>query len=150
MAGAIVEVIGLLVGVLETIGFMSSDLPGNAPQPGDSKLRIAVALNGNGFSGADGTAPLIYAYNENKDFEGSSKASPNIDSGSFQDIVISQQSDVLSDSVLPWEVLSHLPRSDSDGKHHERNQPPASKPGEQATYLQSSATDNAICIAYLS
>lgn len=63
---------------------------------------------GNVFSGANGSVPLIYAYNENKDTVGSSKDSPSIDSDSFQEVVISQQPDVLSDSVLPWVVLSQM------------------------------------------
>lgn len=63
---------------------------------------------GNVFSGANGSVPLIYAYNENKDTVGSSNDSPSIDSDSFQDIVVSQQPDVLSDSVLPWGVLSQM------------------------------------------
>lgn len=59
------------------VGFMQSNLPSNKPNPMDSSVRIAVALNGDkGVPGAlrhaAGNAPLIHAFNENQHLCGAS------------------------------------------------------------------------------
>ena len=87
-------------------------------------VRIAAG-KADGLSASEGTVPTIFAYNEQKGFIGqysSGSGSPTVEAGSFLDVTVDQS--VTDDHA---DVGS----------------------GQQPTYLQLIASDNAICIAYI-
>ena len=120
---AVLTVFSLVGGFLFGVNLVGTNMPDGRPGPYDSRVRIAVGLNGDkGWSGslrhAAGNAPLVNAFNENQNWCGSSdNKHPYITSGSFRDMTI-RQSDV--------------------------------GPGEQATSLHIIPTSNELCIAYIS
>ena len=115
----LVGVIGVVSGIVTITGFVQSNWP-DKPAGEGSTVRCAVTLNGNGLSNADGKAPSIQAWNENRETIGLSDDGQKIKSGSFADIFVD---------------------------HHATG---IDATGQQPTFIQLAAFDDAICVAYLS
>ena len=88
------KVLGLAGGMLTMFNLLDSEMPSEQTSPYDSTVRVAVALN-NGFKhfkDADGSSPMILAFNENGQHIGNSYRSEveHIPSGSFKDVIVHQ------------------------------------------------------------
>jgi len=98
-------------------------VPATSVAAGDSYLRIQVALNSNANENADGTAPLVNTYDDYYRRIGGNFDAHKIKSGAFTDLTI-------NDKTAP---IFGIP----------------SEEGAQPTYVQMTATNNAICVASL-
>lgn len=88
MAGMIVmEVIGVIGAIIDLTGFVQDNLPSHT-SPKDSKVRVAVGLNGvgGGLTHAAGNAPSVVAFNEFRDPIGITRGNPYIPDGGFLDL----------------------------------------------------------------
>ena len=89
------NVISVISAVIGLVGFLENNIPKDKSLK-DSSVRIAVALNGHrgepfALYHAAGPAPIVRAYNENKDYIGmSANFLEEIESGSFRDLRIDQ------------------------------------------------------------
>lgn len=86
------QVIGFISASISITNFMKSEMAEKQDQY-DSAVRIAVALNkAHHFKDADGTSPMILAFNENGEHIGHSswERRGHIATGSYKDIIIHQ------------------------------------------------------------
>ena len=93
-AANIYNVIGIISSMIGLVGFIESNVP-KGPRPGDSSVRIAIGLWGNELNlgslfHAEGEAPHVGAFNEDRQYIGRSETDHQIGPGSFLDITISQ------------------------------------------------------------
>ena len=119
--GAILKAVSFVSGLLGISNFLRNEIASSdSKDPGDSVVRVAVALNSMGSRGlqeADGMSPSILAFNEDRQHIGDTAWWENrkIVSGSYKDIIVHQ-----------WR-----------GR------------GQQATWLQVCATNDGLCIPYI-
>lgn len=96
MAPQLWNVISTASFALGLVGFTMHKEPTVKARIGDSSVRIAVDLNGVGRSGlqhAAGNAPLVLAFNENREHCGRTSAIDHlhIKSGAYLDMIITQK-----------------------------------------------------------
>ncbi|KAK7446355.1 hypothetical protein VKT23_014561 [Stygiomarasmius scandens] len=121
MATALVNIIGVVSGVVTIVGFIQSNLPSQNEAEG-ATIRVAVGVDGtDGLNEAGGNRPYVVGFNEVGDAIGLTENGDKIGSGQFVDMILDQN---------------------AAGEDHTKEQP---------TWLQftQSGTDG-ICIAYIS
>ena len=119
MAQVIIDIITVISGAVSLVGFIEQNVP-NKDNQGNSIVRVAAGISSQGLKGG-GTAPVIWAYNEQYQMIGQYiDDSQTIQSGGFLDLNVNQNVGV-----------------NGAGK------------GQQATYIQVVASAP-ICIPYIS
>ena len=125
-----IAIVVLLAASVSLVRLKEANLP-SVVGPMDSSVRIAVALNGDdGIPGAlrhaAGPAPLVQAFNENKNLCGSTgKHHPLITSGSFSDLTIWQSNlgpgeQATSLQIIPTTnelCIAYVSQTWADGTH---------------------------------
>jgi len=88
MATALVNVLGVVSGVVTIVGFIQSNLPDQHEAEG-ATVRVAVGLDGTeGLTEAGG--PFVVGFNEVGDAIGLTEAGDKIGSGQFVDMILDQ------------------------------------------------------------